>query len=96
MNVEGEGGNYHARAVRGSLVLNIAVSSGAASGTVQGNADDGTGAFSISVQGAEPAGISGSVSSDRTVNGSVQGSITLIGPQGYGGCSPANWSLVPR
>jgi len=94
VTVEGEGGNYHARAVSGSLLLNITVSGSAASGTVQGNADDG--AFSISVQGTEPAGVTGSVTSDHTVDGTVLGNITLMGPQGSGSCSPANWSLMPR
>jgi len=94
--VEGEGGTYHARAVRGSLLLYLTVSGAAASGTVQGNADDGTGALSISVQGTDPAGLSGSVTSDRTANGTVTGSISMMGQGGYGSCSPTNWSLEPR
>ena len=89
----GEGGNYQARAVNGSLLLNITVSGSAASGSVQGNADDGSG-FSMSVQ--EPAGVSGSITSDHAVGGTVVGNITLMGPHGYGGCSPTNWSLVAR
>ena len=94
--VQAEGANYQAQAVNGSLRLKITVSGSSASGTVQGDADDGTGGFALSVQGTEPASISGQVTSEHTASGSVVGSIRLIGPQGGGSCSPANWSLAPR
>lgn len=94
--VEGGAANYQARAVSGSLLVHIAVSGAGASGNVQGNADDGTGAFSLSVQSTEPASIVGTVTSDHTASGTVVGNISLMGPHGYGGCSPANWGLTPR
>ena len=94
--VQGDGASYQARAVSGSLLLTLTVSGSAARGTLQGNADDGTGGFALSVQGTEPASISGSVTSEHTASGSVVGSISLIGPQGGGSCSPANWSLTAR
>lgn len=96
VTVEGLGGSYQARAASGSLMLHLTVSGVAASGSVQGNARDATGAFAISVQGTDPAGITGAVTSDHTAGGTVAGNIVMIGPQGSGSCSPTDWSLVPR
>jgi hypothetical protein len=96
LTLEGEGADYRGRAVSGSLLLNLTVSGDAATGTIQGDAADPAGSFSIRVQERGPAGLSGSLSGDGMAAGSVLGNITLIGPEGSGGCSPATWSLVPR
>jgi len=99
VTLEGGGGSYHARAVSGTLLLDMVVVSGSSvSGTIRGSADDGTGAFSLSVPGSGPVGVSGVVASNGNgVSGTLMtGQFTLHGPQGYGGCATTNWILTPR
>jgi hypothetical protein len=97
VNVEGDGRAFTARAVSGSLVLELAVSGVAASGTLRGAAADSSNAFSLSVNGSEPAALTGIITGDRTVDGTVLGgTVHLSGPGGSGGCSPAAWGFTPR
>jgi hypothetical protein len=94
VEVAREAGGYTARALRGSLVLQLAVSGTQASGTLRGAAGDGTGHFSMVVEGPEPVSLGGSITGDRTASGQIlTGSVNLVGPGGSGGCSPSSWAL---
>jgi hypothetical protein len=66
------------------------------SGTLRGHADDDTGRFSLAADGIQGTTLSGQVTGERTASGTVSGQITLAGPEGHGGCSPANWGLTAR
>jgi len=79
--------------LRGSLLMNGVVATATLRGAAA-EAEDGR--SGLSVQENEVS-LSGTVTADRAVNGTTAGgSISLYGPTGSGGCSPANWSLSAR
>lgn len=96
VTVDGDGTSYTVRAVSGTLTLDLAVSGSMTTGTLQGRADDDTGRFSLAAGGMQGTTLSGQVTGERSASGTVSGQITLAGPEGQGGCSPANWGLTAR
>ncbi len=96
VTLEVAGNSYRARSANGSLSVELVADGTAASGTVRGSADDGSGTLSMSVQGTDPVSLSGQITGNQTASGTVVGNISLMGPHGYGGCSPSNWALMPR
>jgi hypothetical protein len=78
--------------VTGTLLADLSLTGSTVSGTLGGDADDGSGS-SISVQGA----VSGLVANNgTTVSGYIDGFVSLKGPHGSGGCTPFSWTLTPR
>ena len=97
VDVERVGDGFSVRAVYGTLRGSLVVNGVVAAATLRGGAAEAEDRrWGLSVQENEVS-LSGTVTADRSVNGTTAGGgISLYGPSGSGGCSPANWSLSAR
>jgi len=87
------------RSANGSLLLSVQASGAAIFGRLSGSATNPVAGVSVSVQpgpGEMSIGLSGTVTSARTMSGYADGMIQFGTSTGSYGCSSSDWSLSPR
>lgn len=87
------------RSANRSLLLSVQASGAAVVGRLSGSAANPVAGVGVSVQpgaGETSIGLSGTVTSPRTMGGYADGSIQFATSTGSYGCNSANWSLTPR
>jgi hypothetical protein len=99
VTVDVQGAHLIGRSTNGSLLLDVSTSGAAIGGVLSGAAANDAAGISVSVQprpGETSIGVSGTVTSSRTMGGYADGSIQFNMSSGSYGCNSANWSLSPR
>jgi len=99
VTVEVQGTQLIGRSTSGSLLLDVTTFGTAIGGGLSGAAANPAAGVSVLVQpllGDKAIGLSGTVTSSRTMSGYADGSVQISTSSGSAGCNSANWSLSPR
>ena len=99
VTVDVQGTQIIGQSTNGSLVLSMQTIGAAIGGGLSGAATNSAAGVSMAVQprpGETSVGLSGTVTSSRTMSGYADGSIQFYTSAGSYGCNSANWSLSPR
>ena len=99
VTVDVQGTQLVGRSTNGSLVLSVQPFGADIGGSLSGSATNPAAGVSVAVRpkaGETSIGLSGTVTSSRTMSGYADGSIQFDRPSGSYSCNSADWSLSPR